>query len=199
MAAVTNRMLCSMIILYFLAVELCVCTSESSYHSSGIHEIQSNIVRVYTANIYREKFLGRRLRYYSNSLTSFNPCILSLSGDIHPHPGPNKRGKQTLTVLLINARSLKNKLRDFQTMVYSRDSDIIVVCETWLTSFMFDKEILPSGYDIYRRDRLNDKRGGGVLIAIKSNIKSKRCWHLESACEIIVCEIQGVPKKTKNY
>ena len=136
MAAVTNRMLCSIIILYFFAFGLCVCTSESSYYSIGIHGIQSNTVRVYAANIYREKFLGRRLRYYSNSLTSFNPCILSLSGDIHPHPGPNK-GKQTLTVLSINARSLKNKLRDFQTMVYSRDSDIIVVCETWLTSFMF--------------------------------------------------------------
>ena len=98
MVAVTNRMLCSMIIFFFSFWAL-LCTSESSYRSSGIHGIQSNTVRVHTANIYREKFLGCRLRYYSNSLTSFNPCILSLSGDIHSHPGPNK-GKQTLTLTL---------------------------------------------------------------------------------------------------
>ena len=40
------------------------------------------------------------------------------------------------------------------------------VTETWLTSFVENKEILPSGYVIYRRDR--GRRAGGVLLAVKA-------------------------------
>ena len=38
--------------------------------------------------------------------------------------------------------------------------------ETWLTSFIYDNEILPSKFILYRRDR--DSRGGGVLIAVNN-------------------------------
>ena len=36
--------------------------------------------------------------------------------------------------------------------------------ETWLTSFIYDNEILPSKFILYRSDR--ESRGGGVLIAV---------------------------------
>ena len=39
-----------------------------------------------------------------------------------------------------------------------------LICETWLSDFVYDHEILPSNYSIYRKDRLS--RGGGVLIAV---------------------------------
>ena len=41
------------------------------------------------------------------------------------------------------------------------------VTETWLTSFVENKEILPSGYVIYRRNR--GSHAGGVLLAVKAN------------------------------
>ena len=45
------------------------------------------------------------------------------------------------------------------------------VSETWLTSSIWDNEILPHGFTIYRNDRKT--RGGGVSIAVKNNIPSE--------------------------
>ena len=53
--------------------------------------------------------------------------------------------------ILANARSLKNKLLDFQAAVYSNDFYIIAITETWLNASILDHEILPSGYLLHRR------------------------------------------------
>lgn len=45
--------------------------------------------------------------------------------------------------------------------------DIFLVTETWLSDGIFDNEITPPGYCIYRRDR--SSRGGGVAIYVKSS------------------------------
>ena len=71
-----------------------------------------------------------------------------------------------------NARSLCNKLYIFQGYIYASSFDIICVTETWLNSDIADNEVLPKGYNIYRRDR--GHRGGGVLLAINSRIPCKR-------------------------
>ena len=70
----------------------------------------------------------------------------------------------------MNSRSLVNKLSKFQAFVYSTNYSIICVSETWLSNHIFDNEILPNGYTIYRKDRCSC--GGGVLIAIKDNFTS---------------------------
>ena len=101
-----------------------------------------------------------------------------------------------LSFILLNARSLNNKLQDFQAMVYSKDLDIVIVTETWLTPTVLDKEILPRDYDIYRRDRPTDRRGGGVLVAIKSDIQNKRRADLESNCELVDCEVHPAEGNT---
>ena len=43
--------------------------------------------------------------------------------------------------------------------------------ETWLDGNIFDNEILPKGYTIYRHDRCT--RDGGVLIAIEGSVFSQ--------------------------
>ena len=43
------------------------------------------------------------------------------------------------------------------------------VTESWLTSKVLDTELLCQEYAIIRKDRVA-KRGGGVLIAVKSNM-----------------------------
>ena len=58
------------------------------------------------------------------------------------------------------------KLNIFQNLVYLEQYDIICVCETWL---ILDNEILP-GSTIHRKDRHDNARGGGVLIAVKNEI-----------------------------
>ena len=100
-----------------------------------------------------------------------------LAGDIATNPGPacsstyNCPVQNTaLRCLSFNTRSLKsvNKHEDgsttsnlsvFQDLVYSENFDIITVTETWLNDTISNKEILPCGYNIVRRDRMTEKRG----------------------------------------
>ena len=69
---------------------------------------------------------------------------------------------------ILNARSLKNKLSLFQSFALSTNHYVICVTETWLNNHIYNQEILPPNYNIFRRDR--ESRGGGVLIAVKNNI-----------------------------
>jgi hypothetical protein len=93
-----------------------------------------------------------------------------------------------------------NKLVDFQNLVYSNDSDIVAVPETWLNCNVLDTEILCDDYIIYRRDRNNNnitdntvkKRGGGVLLAIKKTLNSSQV-HISEKQEILAIEI--IPPK----
>ena len=55
--------------------------------------------------------------------------------------------------------------------LYTSSIRIIAVTETWLTNQITDKEILPVGFMIFRKDR--DPRGGGVLLAIHQSIPAK--------------------------
>ena len=80
----------------------------------------------------------------------------------------SKTCNTVLTCCYLNSRSLVNKLTIFQSYVYSSDFDVICLTETWLTESIFDQEILPNNYNIYRKDRTT--RGGVVLIAIKNTI-----------------------------
>ena len=57
-----------------------------------------------------------------------------------------------------------------QSFVYSSSFDVICITETWLSDFIYDKEILPYKFTFYRRDR--GSRGGGVLIAVNDNLPS---------------------------
>ena len=51
------------------------------------------------------------------------------------------------------------------------DSAVIVFTETWLKPSILNTEVLSTSYSIYRRDR--DSKGGGILIAVKSNFFSE--------------------------
>ena len=126
---------------------------------------------------------------------------------MHPNPGPTpikQRGTKLncLRTFYLNARSLKAvvestddggkripKLNIFQNLVYLEQYDIICVCETWLNDLILDNEILP-GYTIHRKDRHDNARGGGVLIAVKNEIRSSRRTSYEGAqSELITIEL----------
>ena len=48
--------------------------------------------------------------------------------------------------MVANARSLKNKILDFQTSVYAGDFDIATITETWLNDSILDHVLLPTCY-----------------------------------------------------
>ena len=134
--------------------------------------------------------------------TSLSISFLLLAGDVAINPGPcSLSGRnvdssssygydyaKSIKCLLMNARSIVNKAHEFNTLTY--DYDAIGVTETWLKSDILDSEILPSiDFDVHRRDRA-DKRGGGVMLAVRSNIPCVRRHDLESNAEILACELR---------
>ena len=70
----------------------------------------------------------------------------------------------------MNSRSLANKLSNFQSYVYSTPYHIYCITESWLSNSVFDCEILPCNYTLYRKDR--GSRGGGVLVAVSESVPS---------------------------
>ena len=71
---------------------------------------------------------------------------------------------------LWNVRSLQSKLSFFQSLIYSKSFGIFCLTETWLADYIFDKEVIPCGFTVYRRDR--GSRGGGVMIVVANSIAS---------------------------
>ena len=100
-----------------------------------------------------------------------------------------QRCKQQLQVLNLNCQSIISKKVEFQHIVSSTQPDIICASETWLSSIHKDGEIGDSqdfqeNYNIFRKDRQN-RKGGGVLLAVKKGINCDRVPELENNCECV--------------
>ena len=137
-----------------------------------------------------------------------NPSILNL--------GPSK----DLSVLYQNVRGFvpfnslgahslpldTDKLVDFQSYIFEKNPDLVILNETWLTKDHFDNEIFPNNtYTVFRRDRsqkthpvdLNNpnkfrRKGGGVLIAVKADlaVETKEIKIIKSKAEILSVELK---------
>ena len=108
---------------------------------------------------------------------------------------------------LINARSIVNKLIDFQSLIYSQSFDLFGVTESWLTNKIFDNEILPNGYALVRKDR--GSRGGGVMLAISKSLSYQilltppslelLCVKINHSNPIIYCLVYIPPNAPNEY
>lgn len=105
----------------------------------------------------------------------------------------------SLKIFSFNATSIRGKLSEFNSSfdVFSAQNafDVISLTETWLNDSVFDQEILVnSRYNIFRRDRdlsnSTKKDGGGVLLAVDSQLPSLRRCDLETGIEILWVEIK---------
>ncbi len=63
--------------------------------------------------------------------------------------------------------------KDRPHIVLSNQFDVIALTETWLNSSITDFEVTPNGYHVIRKDRPSDKRGGGVMLAVKDTISTE--------------------------
>ena len=79
---------------------------------------------------------------------------------------------------LSNVRSMVNKLDDISGSIISNNCDIAVITETWLSSIVTDQLICIPGYVTCRRDRPDDRRGGGICTFIKSHFDFIELNHL---------------------
>ena len=74
--------------------------------------------------------------------------------------------------MYVNAQSLVGKMNLLTATVESLELDVVGVTETWAHEGVDDSELSIPGYKMYRVDRLGGQKGGGVILYVKSNIKS---------------------------
>ena len=182
-----------------------LCNSSFSQATCSLeHVLATHTFDTYSTS---SKFVGKRCIYYANCVATFQ--IRLCSGDIHPNPGPNIESTPTtqhfirnnLNCVLLNARSLGNKLFDLQVLVTSECLDILCITETWLDNSIHDGEILPVDYQNLRNDR--NRNGGGVLFACRSDLHASRLQQYEippensnsKYCEILWSQV--MPRKNQ--
>ena len=80
--------------------------------------------------------------------------------------------KSLPNVMVVNARSVYNKLNELEILVDNNNSDIVFLTETWLTDNIPDEAINCLGMNLVRLDRKHGT-GGGVALLINSKIPFK--------------------------
>ena len=78
--------------------------------------------------------------------------------------------KNVFTVALINARSLKNKMNSLNKTLNELGADVTVITETWFKpsdesiNCLLEDFKHKTGYNLLRKDRRENRRGGGLAI-----------------------------------
>ena len=88
------------------------------------------------------------------------------------YPKCKNINSQAIVVAVVNCRSLKNKIPEFQHLIHSTECNVIIGTESWLTDDVSDNEIFPKSFTIYRKDRIS-RSGGGVYRAVKNHQSSR--------------------------
>lgn len=92
----------------------------------------------------------------------------------------------SLSICLINARSLANKIDQLQILLNSKKFQILCFTETWLSSKINDPLLCPTNdYNIFRSDRTT--HGGGSAIFVSSALSVTRVTVPRSSFFEIVC------------
>lgn len=99
-----------------------------------------------------------------------------------------------------NCGGIRSKLANIRLNLAQSDYDIVLLTETWLQAGVFDSEVVPNNFNIFRRDRdtstSHKKDGGGTLIAINKRIPAIRRaeWESKTSEEVII----SIPMKNCN-
>ncbi|KAK9721758.1 hypothetical protein QE152_g20731 [Popillia japonica] len=80
-----------------------------------------------------------------------------------------------------NVNGLRTKVEEFRNGVINHHAKIICLTETNLIPDIYDAEIFPHGYSVFRRDRVSSCKKNGVLVAVDDSFKS--CARSDLACE----------------
>ena len=60
-------------------------------------------------------------------------------------------------------------MNDFRALIETNNPDVFCVTETWFTN---ESDVNVNGYNIYRKDRSNGKKGGGVSIYTRNSMQT---------------------------
>ena len=92
----------------------------------------------------------------------------------------------------INPGSLKSHLSEVSSLIDGVELHILAVSETWFTDKMNDNLLKIPGFNLIRHDR-KKKRGGGVALYVRSNLKVKTLFKSRSNAfvEFLTIEIDN--------
>jgi exonuclease III len=76
-----------------------------------------------------------------------------------------------LSLIYQNVRGLNTKIDQFYSNAIANDVDVIAITETWLRNDVLNAEYFNSNFNVYRID---NGRGRGALLAVKSKITCKQ-------------------------
>ena len=107
----------------------------------------------------------------------------------------SQKSSKPLRIININFQSIKMKQCRISNLLESVKPDIILGTETWLDPSIKSSEIFPRGYSVFRKDRTKSG-GGGVLIAVTSELICEEVPELDSNCEIIWAKIKLIGNGT---
>ena len=94
--------------------------------------------------------------------------------------------------MIINARSVINKLDLLAATALDLKPDVIGITESWANGNVLDSELQLQGYQCFRCDRPSDNRGGGVLLYVKSSLKPVEFHTLTQYGEHVWCQIEDL-------
>ena len=126
----------------------------------------------------------------SSSMESLSPPPPITSSPTIMEKSTTNRSKSQLKAMVINCNGLKGPSRytEFQALIDHHNPDIILGTESKLPKDIPTYSVFPSNYSIFRKDR--DAHGGGVFLALKSDIVCVECPKFDTNCEIIWCSVK---------
>ena len=102
-----------------------------------------------------------------------------------------------LTCLVINCRSLKNRVADLAAIMSEYQPDIVIGNESWLNQNIASSEIFPENYNVFRKDRIDGY--GGVFQAVKKDLIITLRSDFDTECEILWTHCRMAGAKTKSF
>ena len=106
---------------------------------------------------------------------------------------------QDLNLLQLNIRGLINKQSELNTLLQRERTnkvDVALLCETWIRAENRSRINIP-GYQIESKER-KGKKGGGVAILVKDNIKYRRRCDLEVDSKHLECVVVEIRDNVEN-
>ena len=81
---------------------------------------------------------------------------------------------KSLTIAHINICSLRNKTHEIHCIMYKYRIDVLAISETCLDSTVMNCDLAIPAYTLYRRDRADRRKGGGVAMYVQEQLKSRQ-------------------------
>jgi len=109
----------------------------------------------------------------------------NVSASPNTHCVSNAKTSRTTKIkaMSLNINGLRSKNITLLAEIETRKLDLVFLQETKIDSDMFSSEFFSNDFDIFRKDR--NKFGGGVLIAIRKNLKA-------ISCEFLTCDLEMI-------